>query len=265
MPAPSLTRGTPLAVATLTPGGRLCCGLPTTALSPISRTRPGLPAQLLPGRLGRVQPLSRMLHDSSACSRGSQGSGHPSWLARMRGQVDALAERTGTNKSSLLLSFLVLHEVTAGVPWAVLFYAFTYFGAGVYVLQLLIPSDVWISLSNASGPGSRAGMGTGTDGWMSRWADEAVQRARKRGKYGFHAELVDGRIDAAAVAHNDAIPWEEVMAGALADAVAAYLVVKVCMRKPRLSLRVVVFRLHTTEPNDDHLPLAACLTTDTEC
>lgn len=172
---------------------------------------------------------------------------HATWMTRARAQLDVLADRTGASKSGLVVSFMLLHELTAGVPWVLLFYGFNWAQAGVHVLQWLVPTAVWASLMASDGDdradddgnlprdGGAAEHHTADDdaqaaslpGRISGWVDEVIGRARKKGRYGYHAEQVDGQTDWEAVKFNQALPKQEVMAGALADAVAAYLVVKV--------------------------------------
>lgn len=147
---------------------------------------------------------------------------------------------------------MLLHELTAGIPWVLLFYVFTWGGFGVTVLQWIVPHSVWTSLmvrssddtdhgsdvsaasTSAPPPKSDAQAGdrkqevVGTiKTYMRGWIDQVIVRARNKGRYGYRAEVVDGQVDSEAVQWNEALPQSEIMAGALADAVAAYLVVKV--------------------------------------
>lgn len=183
----------------------------------------------------RVAPLSTSSRTSA---------GRTTWIASARTQLDVLAERTGASKTSLIISFMVLHELTAGIPWVILFYVFTWGGIGVTVLQWIVPSSVWASLMHSESDSAVSpssfhpeqsgedeqeveGKEAGLKAYMTRWIGEVVVRARRKGRYGYRAELVDDQVDEQAVQFNDALPKQEVMAGALADAVAAYLIVKV--------------------------------------
>ena len=59
-------------------------------------------------------------------------------LQRALAQVRSIAKKNGTNVSTMVASFLILHELTALVPLVLLFYIFGALGVGASVLNWLL-------------------------------------------------------------------------------------------------------------------------------
>ncbi|KAJ7244131.1 hypothetical protein B0H12DRAFT_810091 [Mycena haematopus] len=71
---------------------------------------------------------------------------HMSTLARYRDALAAVSARTGTPLSSLVVSFGVLHELTAIVPLVGIFYAARTLGVGERVVAALpTENDSWVA------------------------------------------------------------------------------------------------------------------------
>lgn len=88
--------------------------------------------------------------------------------------LNALSARTGTPLPSLLLSFAVLHEITALVPLVGVFYGARTLGIGEAVIDRIVPSDPQL-LSE----------GDWLRGTLRRWVEEGDKWASKVGqRYG---------------------------------------------------------------------------------
>lgn len=92
-----------------------------------------LPATLRPFWLGDANDARVRWVDVAARPTASRRSA----LARAQAQLRALAQRTGADPAPLLVSFLLLHELTAVVPLVVLAIVLTVLGAGDALLGAL--------------------------------------------------------------------------------------------------------------------------------
>lgn len=140
---------------------------------------------------------------------------------------------------SLVVAFVVLHELTALVPLAVLFGAFHYLGAGAALVA-------WVVDETAATSGS--GNGTGWKDTVRDWLREAETKAervgRRYGLFGWSKESKEERRarrtrelnqdeEEQAAAGPVALSKERLLvSGDVANAAAAYLAVKVCPNTP---------------------------------
>lgn len=191
---------------------------------------------------------------------GSEGTGNgkKGHVAQAIERVRALAARSGTDPASMVVSFLVLHELTAAIPLVLLFYLFGALGAGEAVLQYLLAGEQGQSgLDNGAEAADASGDKTKSDtpppadtwGWTTTvrgWVQEGIVRAERYGKrkgyFGFEKEdrensgqSESGGEDvssASASASASVLPEGSLLVGSFANAVAAYAVVKVCPLVP---------------------------------
>lgn len=148
---------------------------------------------------------------------GGANAGSQSRLQRALTQVRSIAKKNGTDAPTMVASFFILHELTAIVPLALLFYVFGALGVGTAVLQWLLGED-------------RDGADHGDEGARSfgakfrQWArikEERFERyCRRKGYLGFEkqdAEAIDQARDLGNSSH---------LAGSFANLAAAYILVK---------------------------------------
>ncbi|EST09520.1 hypothetical protein PSEUBRA_000736 [Kalmanozyma brasiliensis GHG001] len=148
---------------------------------------------------------------------GKASAGSQSSLKRAMTRIRSIAKRNGTDAPTMMASFLVLHELTAIIPLAILFYVFGALGVGTAVLQWLLgDADAAASQSEAD-----------SQPLLSRfraWARLKEQRferyCRKKGYLGFEKQDIES-INAA----ND-LGDSRRFAGSFANMVAAYILVK---------------------------------------
>ncbi|KAJ7209749.1 hypothetical protein GGX14DRAFT_631915 [Mycena pura] len=124
-------------------------------------------------------------------------------LDRYRDALAAVAIRTGAPLSSLVVSFGILHEITAIVPLVGLFYASRALGVGERVVTSLpTEQDNWVAQK-----------------WTT-WVDDGKQWAarvgRRYGVFGFEKGGADGQLPV--------LP--DHIAGDVANAVVAYAATK---------------------------------------
>lgn len=140
----------------------------------------------------------------------------PRKLATYTPALARLSARTGVPLPSLLASFLVLHELTALVPLVVLFYLFSALGAGSAFLH-------WLHsiAKTATGEEVEEGPFASAAHVVRGWYDEGARRVERVGRrYGLFGFEKGSKADGDGTVGREA-------AGAVADAVAAYVVVKV--------------------------------------
>jgi len=132
-------------------------------------------------------------------------------------RLGAIASRTGVPLPSLALSFLVLHELTALVPLIAFFFIFQALGAGAGIVA-------WVaSLSNGR---------KDEEGWrdwrglVGRWYEEGQKRVERVGR----RYLILGYDKASKMEEGGKMleMRSATAAEKVADAIAAYVVVKVC-------------------------------------
>ncbi|GMK57762.1 hypothetical protein CspeluHIS016_0405960 [Cutaneotrichosporon spelunceum] len=138
----------------------------------------------------------------------------PSKLSAYAPTLARLSARTGVPLPSLLASFLVLHELTALVPLVLVFYLFSALGAGAAFLNYLHAMAKKTTGEDVAGPW--ASMAHVTREWYDEGAARVERVGRRYGLFGFEkGSEVSGMGREAA--------------GTVADAVAAYVVVKALM------------------------------------
>ncbi|PWY98255.1 seryl-tRNA synthetase [Testicularia cyperi] len=135
-------------------------------------------------------------------------------LQKAMQQVQSIAQRNGTDPATMVASFLILHELTALVPLALLFYVFGALGVGVTISQWLL----------GSGDGQAADADSGLASRFRAWARNKEERferyCRRKGYLGFEKQ------DAETIAREGKLGQSNHLAGAFANMVAAYIVVK---------------------------------------
>lgn len=166
----------------------------------------------------------RRLFSSSRPSRA------PSMYDQLRSRLSALSVRTGTDVASLSASFFILHEITAVLPLFFFFYLFGLFGIGEGICAWFTEAA-----NDAEGEGDK-GSGSAVWNWrrnIGEWMSEGSARteryARRKGWWGFekgsHKQHLAGEEDRSVATSVEA--QRTVVAGAFANAVAAYVVTKV--------------------------------------
>ncbi|PWN89692.1 seryl-tRNA synthetase [Acaromyces ingoldii] len=152
-------------------------------------------------------------------STSSSSSSHPS-LARAIDAVRALAQRQGTDAPTMVLAFLILHELTAILPLFVLFWLFATFGLGGAVVAWFLDASHGQVQPTESPAGSVAAWRRWCGEWLSEGAARVERYGRRKGYFGFAAPGASDDDEAAALKTGT------VLAGSFANAVAAYAVVK---------------------------------------
>lgn len=141
--------------------------------------------------------------------------------------IQAISTRTGAPLPSLVLSFAVLHELTAIAPFLAIFFGARQFGVGERVITA-ITSD-----SDSSGGGGGA-LKQKSREWMSEGEVWAERVGRRYGVFGFEKRGTSssaGSVSAedsdirAATAQNT--KFSPNIAGDVANAVVAYGITKV--------------------------------------
>ncbi|PWN39783.1 seryl-tRNA synthetase [Ceraceosorus guamensis] len=165
---------------------------------------------------GTASPPPPPPSSSSPSSPSSPSQPASSILARSIARVREAAARSGTDPGSMVISFLILHELSAIIPLLIIFWILAFFGAGKTVLDWLLPANaVEASVVEDAGPASN-GIRDRLRAWVddgTRWAEKI---GRKKGWFGFEkgSEATGEGVDGA------------ILVGGFANAVAAYAVVK---------------------------------------
>lgn len=162
-----------------------------------------------------ADPITPPLHAAPTASSSQPLPSVPRLKASLP-RLRALASRTGVPLPSLALSFLILHELTALIPLILFYFIFQALGAGGGIVA-------WIA-SLASD------IKEGGEGWdwrslVGRWYEEGQKRVERAGRlYGIlgydqmsKPELGGDKLEVKA----------STAAEKVADAIAAYIVVKV--------------------------------------
>lgn len=125
-------------------------------------------------------------------------------------RVTRLSAKSGTDAASVIVSFLILHELTAIVPLVLLFYLLGLLGAGDQVMRWLL---------QVSEDDSRARQ------WLRGKINEGMQRAerygRRKGYFGF-----EEGTSAGVQMGNASTATTSMLVGTFANAVAAYAITK---------------------------------------
>ncbi|KAJ1035355.1 hypothetical protein NDA13_000775 [Ustilago tritici] len=168
-----------------------------------------LPDTLKPFWLaGEKDPNVTWLHT------GKLNVGSQSCWQRALAQVRSIAKKNGTNASTMVASFLILHELTALVPLVLLFYIFGALGVGASVLDWLLGDAEQQSSQDPTSLGARF------QAW-ARLKEERFERyCRRKGYLGFEKQ------DAETIAAADDLGKSSHLAGSFANMVAAYILVK---------------------------------------
>jgi hypothetical protein len=150
----------------------------------------------------------------------------PKKLSAYSGALKALSIRTGTPLSSLVLSFGILHEVTAVAPLFIFFYGARTFGIGDKLIQT-ITHDPSFNLDQQSTSVPPKDLTQWGKQKLSSWVTEGDRWAARVGtRYGIFGyekrKPGEGKADVEALTHK---PGH--LAGDVANAVVAYAVTKV--------------------------------------
>jgi hypothetical protein len=157
-----------------------------------------------------ANPIRRYARFNHTSSRPSPPPNVPSSsrVQRYLPRLQALANRTGVPLSSLAVSFLILHELTAVLPVVGFYFLFSSLGTGLGIIE-------WLNRTTGEDEHGWRGMVTG-------WYDEGqAKMARVGRRYGLWQEAEEAT-------HGEVSSKPTDKAGeGVANAVAAYVVVKV--------------------------------------
>ena len=156
-----------------------------------------------------------------------------------------ISSRTGTPIPLLVISFLVLHELTATVPLILFFFAFQAIGAGAGVVS-------WIESLRGTSRAERQTDGSEGEenskaGWdwreeVGNWYEEGQKRVEKVGKrygiFGYEKKTKTATEDEGVGDHEGEMSGVTgtKAAESVANAISAYVVVKVCRSTPRFDV-----------------------------
>lgn len=129
--------------------------------------------------------------------------------------LKTLSARTGAPLPSLILSFAILHELTAVVPLVVVFYGSRTLGIGEGIVNAVAPSNT-IPGSEISWPRKFL------QGWVAEGDAWATRVGRRYGVFGFEKRIPGTSIE-------EVVPslLSSHIAGDVANAIVAYGVTKV--------------------------------------
>lgn len=135
-------------------------------------------------------------------------------------RLQDLSRRTGVPLSSLAVSFMILHELTAVLPVIGFYFLFSSLGTGLGIIQ-------WLNRTTDTGGdaiGLEGAEPTGWRGWVKGWYDEGEAKIGKVGKrYGlWQDEESESGSGSKVVTTSGQRAGEGV-----ANAISAYVVVKV--------------------------------------
>jgi hypothetical protein len=130
--------------------------------------------------------------------------------------LEAISTRTGAPLPSLVLSFAVLHELTAIVPLVGVFYGARTLGIGERIVTAVTEDDPNSALTKYSW------IRENSKKWINEGEDWAGSVGRKYGFFGLDkGQSAGGDVDGKRHHH--------VLAGDVANAVCAYALTKVCL------------------------------------
>lgn len=145
----------------------------------------------------------------------------PSRFSAYSGALKALSARTGTPLSSLVLSFGVLHEVTAVAPLFMFFYASRTIGVGDKMVKFMT-EDAAIGTENQVNTNDLTRWGRRKlSGWVEEGDKWAVLVGTRYGVFGYEKRKPGEKPDVDALTHT---PGH--LAGDVANVVVAYAVTK---------------------------------------
>jgi hypothetical protein len=143
-------------------------------------------------------------------------------LDKYKDALARLSARTGASVPSLCASFLVLHEITAILPFIGVFYASRGLGVGETVVSMVLDDTQFKDASEQRG-WARAK--------AREWVDEGGQLAerlgRRYGLFGFEKRSKDQASSSTAASDPTTSQLGGKVAGDVANVIVAYGVVKV--------------------------------------
>lgn len=161
---------------------------------------------------------SNLVHSTLSLAMSSPGKPR---FAAYRTALTAISSRTGTPLPSLLLSFGVLHELTAVVPLVGFFYGARMMGLGERVVAAVIEED-----NTTSDPSVPSDQFKWAKLKMREWVQEgdrwAIRIGRRYGVFGYEKRAPGSVDDVEQMAHVSGH-----LAGDVANAVVAYGATKV--------------------------------------
>ncbi|GAA5976743.1 hypothetical protein JCM10908_005614 [Rhodotorula pacifica] len=196
-----------------------------------------------PTRVPRLRrPTSNSSSATTARTQPARASRLAPYLAELRQKYPHAEPR------SLVVAFVVLHELTALVPLAILFGAFHYLGAGAALVAWIVDETTTKSASDSEEAGGTDAADKGWKATVRNWLQEAEAKAervgRRYGLFGWSKETKEEREERKRVGKEEeeegttARPLAKerlLVSGDVANAAAAYLVVKAL-----LPLRILV-------------------------
>lgn len=181
----------------------------------------------MPLRIGTLARPLRALKPSRASQLRSNHTLPPpppptpksSRVQRYLPRLQDLSKRTGVPLSSLAVSFLVLHELTAVLPVIGFYSLFSSLGTGQGIIE-------WLNRTTVNGTEEEGKEEGGWQGVVKGWYDEGQGKVGRVGRrYGLWQDDP--------VMEREGLSTETSRAGeGVANAVAAYVVVKVCPITP---------------------------------
>jgi hypothetical protein len=156
--------------------------------------------------------------------------GHSPHFAAYRNALKAISARTGTPLPSLLVSFGILHELTAAVPLIGVFYGARSLGIGEGIIAIVVQDGAGsVHNSHVSDPHPIPAQ------WVREkckaWVDEGEHWAgrigRRYGIFGLEKRISGAESDTAIDLKAKSVHTSGQIAGDVANAIVAYGVTKV--------------------------------------
>ena len=153
------------------------------------------------------------------------------YFATYKNALKVLSTRTGTPLPSLLVSFGILHELTAIVPLVGVFYGARALGVGERIIAAVVQGgfDSGPKSHNLESHPIRAGwVGEQCRTWLKEGENWAGRVGRRYGVFGFEKRILGSGNDTAPDVNAMSMHISGQVAGDVANAVVAYGVTKVC-------------------------------------
>ena len=144
-------------------------------------------------------------------------------FAAYRQTLAAIAARTGTPLPSLILSFGILHELTAVVPLVGVFYGSRTLGVGERIVSAIIEDKMQDSTNDYHEKNALSWGKQKLKSWVEQGDRWAIRVGRRYGIFGYEKRMhgtVDDIEEMAGVSGH--------IAGDVANAILAYGATKVC-------------------------------------
>ncbi|GAA6018287.1 hypothetical protein JCM8202_001319 [Rhodotorula sphaerocarpa] len=213
--------------------------LPARLQLPVLRRAAGRPLARLRRPTSLSTASSRFTSSSSPAAPARRSSRLEPYLSALRARYPHADPR------SLVVAFIVLHELTALVPLALLFGAFHYLGAGAALVAWVVEETA----TEGDAEEQRAGAGEGWKATARTWLEEAEAKAervgRRYGLFGWEKESkaqheerrrIGAQEGTERAREGGAVSKERLLvSGDVANAAAAYLVTKAL-----LPLRILI-------------------------